>query len=166
MGDVLTQHPPPDQEPLPSLEEIRAFVNALVPFQKLVGAEVVELGADRAVAVLPESGDTLNHVGTGHAGALFLLAEAAAGAALAGMLRERILATVFILRESRIAYRRKARGEIRAVADVPEGALPAAYPDLAAGDRFETVVTSRLQDREGECVAEAVFTYHCRILPG
>ncbi|MEU7136581.1 YiiD C-terminal domain-containing protein [Streptomyces sp. NPDC046261] len=157
---------PSTPQTLPSLEEIRAYVNELVPFQKSVGVEVVELGADRAVAVLPECGDTRNHVGTAHAGALFLLAEAAAGAALAGMLRETITTSVFVLRQSRIDYRKKARGDIRAMADVPAGALPEGYPDLADGQRFEVVVVSRLHDADDAFVAEAEFTYHCRALPG
>lgn len=127
---------------------------------------MVELGADRAVALLPDSCDTGNHVGTRHAGALFLLAEAAAGAALAGTLRERITTSVFILRESRIDYRKKARGDIRAVANVPAGALPEGYPDLADGERFEVVVVSRLHDTDDAFVAEAEFTYHCKALPG
>ncbi|MBZ6476184.1 DUF4442 domain-containing protein [Streptomyces griseocarneus] len=145
------------------MEEIRAFINELVPFQKHVGADVIAIGDDCATAVLPDSADTLNHVGTRHAGALFLVAEAAAGAALAGALAEWITATVFVLRESRMTYRRKARGEIRAVAEFPGRELRSTVRSLAAGERFEATVTSSLQDGEGECVAEAEFTYHCRV---
>jgi acyl-coenzyme A thioesterase PaaI-like protein len=148
------------------LEEIRAGINGLVPFQKFVGAEIVELGTECAVAVLPDSDDTLNHVGTRHAAAIFLVAEAAAGAMLASVVREKILTTVFVLRESRIAYRKKVLGEIRAVATVPEESLRAKIMERAAGERFEAVTESLLYDAAGELVAEAAFTYHCRILPG
>ncbi|MFE0047989.1 DUF4442 domain-containing protein [Streptomyces albireticuli] len=163
----LNSHPLPSTTPrLPSFEDIRAFVNEVVPFQKFVGAEVRELGPGRAVAALPDSHDMRNHVGTTHAAALFLLAEAAAGAALAGALRERVTATVFILRESRIEYRRKALGEIRAVADTPVDGIPEGYPYLPAGERFDVVVRAHLQNAEGEFLADAAFTYHCKILPG
>ncbi|WP_307811652.1 DUF4442 domain-containing protein [Streptomyces sp. AV19] len=156
--------PGPVPSPGPTLEEIRTVVNDLVPFQKFAGVEVTDIAAGRAVATLPDSGDTLNHVGTRHAAALFLVAEAASGAALAGALRERIAEISFVLRESAISYRRKARGEIRAVAAVPDTDLPARVAQLPPGERFEATTTSLLHDTGGEPVAEASFTYHCRLL--
>ncbi|KNB53275.1 hypothetical protein AC230_06950 [Streptomyces caatingaensis] len=155
--------PAPPPPPGPSFEDIRAVVNDLVPFQKFAGVEVTEIAAGRAVAALPDCADTLNHVGTRHAAALFLVAEAASGAALAGALRERIADISFVLRESRISYRRKARGEIRAVAAVPDADLPARVAQLPPGARFEAATTSLLHDAGGEAVAEAAFTYHCRL---
>ncbi|KUM95630.1 hypothetical protein AQI88_16310 [Streptomyces cellostaticus] len=134
-----------------------------MPFQSFVGTELMELTAERAVARLRETSQTLNHVGTQHAAALFLVAESAAGAALAAALRERVLETVFVLRDSRIDYHRKARGEIRAVATVPDGKVTAGFTEFADGERFEAVVTSTLYDVEEQQVAEATFSYHCRI---
>ena len=135
-----------------------------MPFQKFVGAHVVELDTDGAAATLPDAAHLLNHVGTGHAAALYLVAEAAAGAALAGALRERVTTIRFVLRESEIRYHRKARGEIRAVAAVPGEELRARCSAFAAGERFEEVVDSLLYDPPGDHVATARFTYHCRII--
>ncbi|ANP53432.1 hypothetical protein AVL59_31335 [Streptomyces griseochromogenes] len=135
----------------------------MVPFQRLVGTELVELTAERAVARLPETPETLNHVGTQHAAALFLVAESAAGAALAGALRERVLETVFVLRDSRIEYHRKALGRIQAVAVIPDGEVPVGFAEFPNGERFEALVRSELYDGEGQRVAEAAFRYHCRI---
>ncbi|GHC40298.1 hypothetical protein GCM10010507_13070 [Streptomyces cinnamoneus] len=135
-----------------------------MPFQKFAGVEVTDLADGRAVAALPEGGDTLNHVGTQHAAALFLVAEAAAGSALAGALRERITGISFVLRQSAISYDKKAGGTIRSVATVVDAHLPARVAGLAAGERFEAVARSLLHNAQGETVAEAVFTYHCRVL--
>lgn len=136
-----------------------------MPFQKYVGVHLVELGADRAVATLPDAAHLLNHVGTGHAAALYLVAEAAAGAALAGALRERVTTTRFVLRASEMRYHHKAREEIRAVADVPGEKLRAKCSEMIAGERFEEVVDALLYDPAGNHVATARFTYHCRVLP-
>ncbi len=147
-------------------DDLRAAINELVPFQKFVGARLAELGADGAVATLPDAPHLLNHVGTGHAAALFLVAEAAAGGALAGALRERVTTVRFVLRASEIRYHRAARGQLRAVADVSAEDVRAKCSRLAAGERFEEVVSSLLYDPAGDHVASAQFTYHCRILPG
>jgi acyl-coenzyme A thioesterase PaaI-like protein len=72
----------------------------------------------------------------------------------------------FVLRASEIRYLRAARGQLRAVADVSAEDVRARCSRLAAGERFEEVVSSLLYDPAGDHVATAQFTYHCRILPG
>jgi acyl-coenzyme A thioesterase PaaI-like protein len=165
-GTPSTQEAEPPSAPAAGigLDDIRTAINGLVPFQKFVGAHLAQLDAHGAVATLPDAAHLLNHVGTGHAAALYLVAEAAAGAALAGALRERVTTTRFVLRESEICYHRKARGEIRAVAGVPGEKLRARCSQLAVGERFEEAVESLLYDPAGDHVATARFTYHCRIL--
>lgn len=75
----------------PDLEQLRAVIDSMVPFCNLVGVRVVELRPDGGVAELPDRPDLLNHMGTVHAGALFLAAEVSGAAAFSGAMAPRIL---------------------------------------------------------------------------
>jgi len=61
-------------------DAIRELMPNLVPFVKTLGLEYLELDAGRAVLRLADDPAFHNHVGGPHAGALFTLAESAAGA--------------------------------------------------------------------------------------
>lgn len=65
-------------------EMIRSSMPATVPFAKHTGVELLEVGAGTAKAQLDQTPETTNHMGSIHAGALFTLAETAAGGAVAG----------------------------------------------------------------------------------
>ncbi|WP_239396620.1 DUF4442 domain-containing protein, partial [Frankia sp. CiP3] len=65
----------------PNLEQVRTIVDSMVPFCNLVGVRVTELRSDGAVAELPDRENLRNHMGTVHAGALFLAAEVACAGA-------------------------------------------------------------------------------------
>lgn len=67
-------------------EMIRASMTHTVPFARHVGVELTSLADGVASARLESTPDKLNHMGTFHAGALFTLAETAAGGAVAGCL--------------------------------------------------------------------------------
>ena len=66
------------------LDSILAHLRTSVPFADHVGIELDTIDPGRAIARLPERLDSTNHIGSVHAGALFTLAEAASGAAMAG----------------------------------------------------------------------------------
>ena len=70
-------------------DAIKAQLSAIVPFASYVGVALGEIGEGEATATLEQSHNTSNHIATMHAGALFTLAEAASGAAMAG--RRRLL---------------------------------------------------------------------------
>ena len=63
---------------------LREQLGKTVPFANHVGVEIVEVGEGTATARLDEQPHTRNHIGSQHAGALFTLAEAASGGAMAG----------------------------------------------------------------------------------
>ncbi len=69
------------------LSGLAKAVTDYVPFNRHLGVRVAELTSERAVAVLPAAEEVGNHVGTVHAAAIFLVAEAAAGAAFVALCR-------------------------------------------------------------------------------
>ena len=64
-------------------DALRAQLSAAVPFAAHVGVALETIGEGTATATLEQRRDTSNHIATMHAGALFTLAEAASGAAMA-----------------------------------------------------------------------------------
>lgn len=107
--------PAPSPATLAQLTELLATV---VPFAAHVGVEVAEILDGRATARLEPGEHHGNHVGTVHAGALFTLAEAASGAAMSGVLAERILEFAPVVRTASIGYRRPAAGPLVATGQV------------------------------------------------
>lgn len=85
-----------------------------VPFNALLGIEVPEVKPGRGVVRLPEAESLRNHVGSQHAGALFLVGEAAGGAAFVGAFAAEMEHITFLLRAARISYESPARGPILA----------------------------------------------------
>ena len=63
---------------------IKAHLSKAVPFANHTGVVIEELAAGTARATLALRPEVSNHIGTMHAGAVFTLAEAASGAAMAG----------------------------------------------------------------------------------
>lgn len=99
---------------------IRSQLGDSVPFARHAGVRLVEVGAGFGKAELDETAQSVNHIGSQHAGALFTLGEAASGAAMAGLFADRLLGVRPLATEATIAYRRIARGTIAATARVAE----------------------------------------------
>lgn len=97
-------------------------MSAIIPFNRLIGIELkaVEDGLGRAV--LPYRPDLLNHIGTVHATAIFGLAEAASGCALAGIFAQVLSDVRPVATSSNISYLRKATTQLSALAKVVEPA--------------------------------------------
>ena len=90
------------------------FVTAL-PFNTLIG-----VSADGEALALRDAQTLHNHVGTVHAGALFTLGEAASGVAIARNVAAALGGAMPVTRSASIAYKRPARGRIRATAGLAE----------------------------------------------
>ena len=90
---------------------------------------------------------------TQHAGALFTLAEAASGGAMAGALAPMILEVKPVVSDAQITYRVPARGSITATAltDRPGGELRAA---LDADGRVQFRVGVSMRDERDVVVAD------------
>lgn len=146
-----------------SFDALKAHLSAAVPFAAHVGIAIDEIGAGTATATLDQSQATSNHIATMHAGALFTLAEAASGAAMAGMFLERLAALRPVAASATIDYLKPARGSITAHARVDQSkdTLLAA---LDAEGKVRFGVTVRIFDAEAREVALMRVDWHVAAL--
>ncbi|MCX4091549.1 PaaI family thioesterase [Nocardia sp. alder85J] len=148
---------------IPDYEQIRRTVDTLVPFVNLVGVRMTELGPDSAVAEVPAQPDMLNHLGTVHAGALFLAAEVACAGAFSGAIAPRILhLRSFVLRDTRATFLRAGQGRIRAHGTVASPVL-AEVVGRRTEEQFELTGKALLRDDTGALVAKVDLEYFCRL---
>ncbi|MDT3439063.1 MULTISPECIES: DUF4442 domain-containing protein [unclassified Pseudofrankia] len=143
----------------PDLEQLRQVIDAMVPFCDLVGVRVIELRPDAGVAELPDRPDLRNHMGTVHAGAIFLVAEVSGAAAFSGAMAPRILGVqAFVLRDCRVSYLKPARGRLRA-----HGAIDTTVTrdvlTRTGTERFDLTGRSLVYDDAGVLVAKVDFDY-------
>jgi acyl-coenzyme A thioesterase PaaI-like protein len=131
------------------------FVTAL-PFNTLVGVAV-----DGNELALGDAPSLHNHVGTVHAGALFTLGEAASGVAIGRDIAGALGGSMPVARSASIAYRRPARGKIRAAAAVAEP-VDAIAARLRAEGKVTFDVNVVLHDLSGTEVATMVVAWYAR----
>jgi len=128
-----------------------------LPFVRHVGLEVAEEGA----LAIRSSPLLENHIGTLHAGALFTLGESASGVALARALAEGLGSVVPVAKNASIAYRKPARGRIRAIGTLAETSdAIAARVGKDGKTTFDVLVTMK-DDGDVE-VATMSVTWHVR----
>lgn len=141
------------------LEQLRSVVDTMVPFNNFVGVRITELTGQHAVAELPVRDELLNHFGTVHEGALFLVAEVAGAGAFSGAMAPRIRQVErFVLRESRESFLKPAVGRIRARATV-DARTVADVLARRASERFELKGSALLHDEAGVLVARVELDY-------
>ncbi|WP_181700046.1 YiiD C-terminal domain-containing protein [Nocardia sp. GTS18] len=142
---------------------LRDASQALVPFGAHVGTLITEISATRSVVEIPAEPVMCNHMGTVHAGALFTAADIAGAAAFVGAAAHR-LHTIdrLILRGGTAAYRKPARGRIRAVAGV-EAAELAMILAATANARYGLSGRAELLDDNDVLTAEFTFDYVCDV---
>lgn len=92
-------------------------VGKTIPFMATVGADVEVYTPNEVRVALPDRAAVHNHVGTPHAAALALLAEAATGLVMAMNLPD---GAVPLLRSMNVDFRRIATGRVTARAALPE----------------------------------------------
>ncbi|WP_250280735.1 MULTISPECIES: YiiD C-terminal domain-containing protein [unclassified Frankia] len=147
-------------------ERIREITNSLVPFGRFVGADITEVGPDRAVVEIPADRNLTNHLGTVHAGALFLAADIAGAAALAGALAPRLARVEYtVVRDARSIFRKPAVGRVRAIATVDEREARRILASTAA-EQFDLDGRALLYDDADVLLAKFHFDYACSIAAG
>ncbi|WP_420497295.1 YiiD C-terminal domain-containing protein [Parafrankia sp. FMc2] len=147
----------------PDFDRIREIANAIVPFRRFVGIDITEIDAERSVVEIPDRADLTNQLGTVHAGALFLAADLAGAAAVAGALAARLSRfESLVVRDARSAFRRPARGRIRAVGLVDERETRRVRAGTGP-ERFDLDVRAVLYDDADVVVARFHFDYACAI---
>ena len=144
-------------------DALKAQLSAVVPFAAYVGVEITDIGEGTATTVLTQSQNTSNHITTMHAGALFTLAEAASGAALAGMFLDRLAGLRPVAASSKIDYAKPARGVITAHAEV-DGAKPALLAALDSEGKVRFPISVRMEDATGREVARMTVDWHVTAL--
>lgn len=139
-------------------QQVREAVQAAVPFNVHVGVRIQEASSIRGVAVLSDVPRVRNHLGTIHGGALLAVAEAAAGAAYVGALREQVQRIRMNLQGVEIAYRKWARGTIFAFSTL--GRDPSSVlADLGRAKRLEITMLSVVTDQADSTLAEMKFRF-------
>jgi uncharacterized protein (TIGR00369 family) len=90
-----------------------AELSAKVPFHSNRDIRVLHASPGDGRALLPAHPHVLNHAATVHAGALFTLADVAAGAAVLPLVWDRVDDLTFVARGAEVRYLRPARGSRR-----------------------------------------------------
>lgn len=140
-------------------DRIKQQMMDTLPFVRLLGISIDDIGAGTSKVSLPDDPKLHNHLGTQHAGALFTLAETASGAAMAGGFAELILGLRPVAKESRIAYQKLARGATRAEGRVP-GDLAALKAQLAQDGKVAFPVAVDIFDAEGTLAAQVTVDWY------
>lgn len=145
----------------PDYDQIRRTVDTVVPFVNLVGVRMIELGPGSAVAEIPESPRMSNHLGTVHAGALFLAAEVACAGAFSGIIAPRILhVRTFVLRETKATFFRPGHGRLRAEGTVSSPVL-AEVIGRRTEEQFDITGKALVRDEGGALIAKVDLAYFC-----
>jgi uncharacterized protein (TIGR00369 family) len=140
-------------------DRIKQQMMDTLPFVRLLGISIDDIGAGTSRVSMPDDPKLNNHLGTQHAGALFTLAETASGAAMAGGFAELILGLRPVAKESRIAYQKLARGATRAEGRVP-GDLAALKAQLAQDGKVAFPVAVDIFDSEGTLAAQVTVDWY------
>ena len=140
-------------------EKIRQQMMETLPFVRLLGISIDEIGAGTSKVSMPFDAKLTNHLGTPHAGALFTLAETASGAAMAGGFADLILGLRPVAKESRIQYQKVAKGATRASGRVP-GDMDALKATLKADGKVAFPVEVDIFDAEGTLAAQVQVDWY------
>jgi acyl-coenzyme A thioesterase PaaI-like protein len=142
-------------------EPLKQMLMTIVPFNRHVGIEILDIGPGTASVRLPEGPHLMNHVQTQHAAALFAAAEAASGGAMAGAFADLMMGVTPLARSAQIAYLKPARGPITANARVAED-HDAVRTRLEADGKTDFDVAVDLVDGRDLKVAEVTVAWHIR----
>ena len=145
-------------------EQLKQMLSSMVPFNRHLGLEVLDIAPGRASVRLPEAPHLLNHVGTQHAAALYSVAEAASGGAVVGAFADRIGSVTPVARDARIRYLKPARGPITAEGSI-DGVVASINDSLDRTGKVDFPVVVELRDRAGMTVAEVTVGWHLRKNP-
>jgi len=140
-------------------ELVRTAMNRAVPFNRHCGAEVTEVGPDGGTARLDDGPHLRNHVGTVHAGALFLVAELAGGAAFVGAFAPHMGDIRFVAKAASITYCRPATGPVTATAFLATRSPERVLAALSEKGSVRVEAGVEVFDEEGTKVAALTITY-------
>lgn len=128
-----------------------------VPFHANLDIRVLHADPGDGRALLPARRHLLNHAETVHAGALFTLADVAAGAAVLPLVWDRVNELTFVARGAEVRYLKPARGPITAAATCGRDVT-----DLDLRGKVDVPVAVTLTDEGGTRVAAMTVHWHLR----
>lgn len=150
--------------PAPAVQAVQAALHA-IPMNATVGVRITDVGVGWATGECPDTAPFRNHLGTIHAGAQFLLAEAVSGAAFAGAFAQAMNEAVPLIEKLETHYVGRAVGDLTARADIDPATFPEAYAGYRAEGKARLVVTVTVRDGEGKDVMQAVAHWYLRRRP-
>lgn len=121
---------------------------------------VIEQSAGSVKIAQPARADLLNYVGGVHAGAMYTLAESAAGVAADSIARP--IGAYILLRGAEVKYKRRASGALTARAQADETARRDAVLCFKDSGRADFSVTAIIFDSEDKVTFEGDFHYALR----
>lgn len=133
---------------------------ASIPYVVWHGVEIEEDTARSVVLRIPFRNDLANYVGSFHAGALYTLAETAAG-----VIADRALPasdTFVLLRNAEIRYTRRPEGNVHARANLDQHAAAKAQREFEEFARADISINVTMTDDTGASVFEGQFNYALR----
>lgn len=136
-----------------------AELSANVPFHANLHIRVLHASPGGGQALLPANRHVLNHAETVHAGALFTLADVAAGAAVLPLVWDQMAELMFAARGAQVRYLKPARGQITAAATCDND-----VSGLDVRGKVDVPVAVTLTDEAGTQVAEMTVYWHLRRL--
>lgn len=136
---------------------IRNRMEHVIPLNQLLGIEIVSVGDGVAEAKVVLRAELENHIGTAHATLMFGVAEAASGAAMAGVLAPAMLTVRPVAAQAQIKFLKPAKSDLVARAAVLGHASDLrARLEQAGSIAFDVGVF----DASGAQVAEVVVNWH------
>lgn len=142
-----------------AVQAIKAQLHA-IPMNATVGVKITDVGVAWATGECADSAPFRNHLGTIHAGAQFLLAEAVSGAAFAGAFVNHIQGSVPLIERMDVQYVGRAVGDLTARAEGDPADLPAAYAAFAENGKTRLVLNVTVKDGEDKEVMKAAAHWY------
>jgi uncharacterized protein (TIGR00369 family) len=140
---------------------IKQQMTSTVPFAAHNGVNIVEISDGEAIAKISQTPNSINHIGSQHAGALFTLGETASGCAMAGTFAEHILSIRPLAVDARIKYTKIAKGSIKARATVGAD-TNALRATLLAEGKISFNIDVAMTDEANRIVSEMTVNWHIR----
>lgn len=144
-----------------AVKAVKAALHA-IPMNATVGVQITDVGVGWAEGACADTAPFRNHLGTIHAGAQFLLAEAVSGAAFAGAFAAQLAQAVPLIEKLETHYVARAQGDITAQGHIDPATLPAAHAEFAEGGKARLVVHVTVKDGGGKDVMRAVAHWYLR----
>jgi uncharacterized protein (TIGR00369 family) len=140
-------------------DSLRNIVENMIPFVKKVGVTVDELTATKVKLRLAYEPTNLNPLGIVHAGALFTLAETAAGAICLSALGTSVL---FIAKSVDVRFRRPAKGDVTATAQMTPLDAQRIVDTAKREGKLDAPIAVELVDSHAEPVTTATVVMSVR----